>query len=565
MNQTSQTRLAGEARPWRRRSLLLGGLGLLLVGIMAIERLAFLSHAAPSDFDDAYTYLRYAQHWLAGDGIVWNTGEATVFGVTSLLHLAVVTAIRRGFPALPMWHVLQVASGAAAIGLLAALVAIAALVARDPRLSRNWIFWAGMLLPLVAFREAFGFHAGTGMDTMLAALSNAVLIFFSLQLGAKPTTGRIALAVAAGAVSVLARPDNLICAVLCPTLAILLLAERPIVRPLVLHGSMSVLVLGLLALGAWHLLGTPVPLSFFVKQPGYYSGFAGEFGWNPFRFLDVFLIAAWPFVVAVILFGDRAGWRSAVVLLAPALSTVAALFRFNQIMGHLGRFYFPMLPFFVVAGLLQFDRFVSRPRHALRPKVLLARAAVAFVVVAVVRAGLGSAGERYASRSDAQTLPPIVGYQVAAAESLPEVDSWESARRIAAIAAAAPAGARFDMSEHGLPGALAPNIAIVDVLGLHDADFALHGFSAAEFFRRGADFIWMPHSDHAFMLKEILASDEFWAHYAFYPDAFFHGVAVRTDGKHAAALGHLLSSAWDWTYPGIAMADHRAARSDIGR
>ena len=541
-----------------RRQLLLAGL--LLVAIMVLERLTSLAHATPTDFDDAYTYLRYAQHWLSGSGVAWNSGEGSVFGVTSLLHLAVVTAIRWAFPGLAMWRVLQLASGAAAVGLLGALVAVAALASRHVRLARNWVFWSAVIVSLLAFREAFAFHAGTGMDTMLAALANTVLIFFTLQLAAKPTTGRIALAVLAAATSVLARPDNVVCAALCPALA--LCSPRIRIRALLGYCAAFVGALSLLALAAWALLGSPVPLSFFVKQPWYYGGFVGEFAWNPFRFLGVFLLSAWPFVVALFLFCDRAGVRRSLTLLLPALLTCAVLFRFNQIMGHLGRFYYPLLPFFVIAGVLEFDRWLLRLHlgHKLRGRNVLGRAGLAIVVVVALRAGLAVGADRYESRGDELDLPPVDDYQVAAAAPLPEIDSWESARQVAAIAAAAPAGTVFAMSEHGLPGALAPQVAIIDVLGLHDPVFARQGFSASELFRRRPDVIWMPHSDHTAMVRDILGSEEFLAHYAFYPDALFFGIAVRTDGPHAAALAPLVAAAWQATYPGYAMANYRAWR-----
>lgn len=554
----SQTRVGS---PWRRRAVP-AVLAIVLVALMIAERLSFLARAAPTDFDDAYTYLRYAQHWLGGDGIAWNAGERATYGVTSLLHLAVVTAIRWTFPTLAMWRVLQVVSGAAAVGLLAALVATAALEARSRHLSRNWVLWAGALLPLLAYREAFGFHAGTGMDTMLSALGNAVLVFFSLRLGKKPDTSRMLLTVVAAAIAVLARPDNLICALLCPALAIALLGTGPRGKALVRYLAMAGLGLAALAALAWLILGTPVPLSFFVKQPGYYGGFAGEFGWNPFRFLEVFLLSVWPFLVISILLGDRESWRLSLVLLVPALSTVAVLFRFNQIMGHLGRFYYPMLPFFVVAGALQLDRFLREPGPGPRPRRLLVRGVAALAIVLAARLGLGLGADRYDARGEAQALGTVGGYHVRAAAPLPEIDSWESARRIATIARSAPAGASFAMSEHGLPGALAPQVSIIDVLGLHDAVIAFDGFSAAELFRRKPDFIWLPHPDHVAMLRDIIASDELWAHYAFYPDAFYYGVALRNEGQRADELSALLSSVWRDAYPGLALWDYRAVRGE---
>jgi hypothetical protein len=213
--------------------------------------------------------------------------------------------------------------------------------------------------------------------------------------------------------------------------------------------------------------------------------------------------------------------------------------------------------------VLEFDRWLCRLRagQKLRPKAMLGRAGLAIVGVFAIRAGLACGAERYAARFDEQTLPSIGDYQIAATAPLPEIDSWDAARQVATLAAAAPTGASFAMSEHGLPGAQAPQIVIVDVLGLHDPIFARRGFCASELFRRRPDVIWLPHSDHAEMVRQILGSEEFWAHYDFYPDAFFHGIAVRTDGPHAAALLPLLAAVWQATYPGLSMSDFRARRT----
>jgi hypothetical protein len=543
------------------RKLLPFYLGLLLVAGLAAERLARLAKAAPTDFDDAYTYLRYADHLLAGEGVAWNPGEGSVYGVTSLLHLAVLTALRWLFAGLAPSGLLGAASGGAAIGLVAALVAMVALNARHPRLRGNWMFWTAVLLPLIAYREAFGFHAGTGMDTMLSALANAFLVFATLRLAESPKVPTVLWAALAAVLAVLARPDNLLCAVFCPGLALAMLAPRPRGKLLALFGGVTGGSLALLALGEWLVLGSPLPLSFFAKQPWYYGGFAGEFSWNPFLFLKVFGYSAWLFVVALILFADRAGWRRAAVLLLPAMTSMLVLFRFNQIMGHLGRFYYPFLPFFVAAGALAFDAWLLR-RQAGRSRAMLRRVGLAAVAALWGSMALSVGAGVYGARASAQRIEPPGGFHVAAATPLPEMDSWQAAHAIAAIAVAAPAGARFAMSEHGLPGALAPRIAIIDVLGLHDPYFARHGFSAAELFRRNPDVIWLPHEDHTQMLRDILGSDEFWAHYVFYPDAFFHGLALRTDGSHHERLAGLVAAQWQAAYPGFALADYQAARGE---
>jgi hypothetical protein len=534
-------------------------MAVLLLAVLAAERLAMMAKAAPTDFDDAYMYLRYAGNLLDGQGVAWNPGEGPVNGVTSLLHLGVVAVLRWLLAGSSAAGVLGAASGGAAIGLLAALVAVLALNARHRRLRGNWLFWTAVVLPVVAYREAFAFHAGTGMDTMLSALANAFLVFATLRLADSPRVTTVWWALLAALLAVLARPDNLLCAIFCPLLALALPRRRA--KLLLLSGSLAVGSLALLAVAEWLFLGSPLPLSFFAKQPWYYGGFAGEFAWNPFLFLKVFCYSAWVYVVALILFANRAGWRRAAVLLLPALASIIVLHRFNQIMGHLGRFYYPFLPFFVAAGALEFDAWLARGQ-SLRSRSMLARAGVAAIAVLAGSMSLSVAGAVYGVRTRAQRLEPPGGFHVSASEPLPEIDSWQAAQAIAAIAAAAPPGARFAMSEHGLPGALAPRIAIIDVLGLHDPYFARHGFSAPELFSRRPDLLWLPHEDHGQMLRDILGSDELWAHYDFYPDAFFHGLALRKDGPHHDRLAALVAAEWQAIYPGCAMADYLAVRGE---
>jgi arabinofuranosyltransferase len=548
----------------RLRNRLLAWLGLSLVLGLAAVRLSSMAKAPPTDFDDAYMYMRYAHNLLAGEGMAWNPGGGAVYGATSLLHLAVLTALGWLFASMGPAGLLAVASGGAAVGLLAALVAIPALHARHSRLRGNWIFWAAIMLPLVAYREAFGFHAGTGMDTMLSGLANAFVVFTTLRLVESAKLSTVISAAVVAILAVLARPDNAVVAIFCPVLALALLAPRPRARHLALYCALALSSLAVVALAEWSLLGSPLPLSFFAKQPFYYGGFAGEFTWNPFLFLEVFFRSAWPFVIALILFADRDEFRRAFVLLVPALASMAILFRFNQIMGHLGRFYYPFLPFFVASGTLAFDAWLGRLHrgNAVRTKNMLARAGAAVAVLLVGELSLSLLGRYYEARASDQRVASLGGFHVPSCAPLPEIDSWRAARDVAAIAVAAPAGSSFAMSEHGLPGALAPRITIIDVLGLHDPYFAHHGFSAVELFRRKPDVIWMPHPDHTQMIRDILDSDTFWSHYVFYPDAFFHGIALRIDGANYARLAELLGSQWRKAYPGLDLDDYRASRGE---
>jgi hypothetical protein len=175
---------------------------------------------------------------------------------------------------------------------------------------------------------------------------------------------------------------------------------------------------------------------------------------------------------------------------------------------------------------------------------------------------LDATGSWYQARSQSQTLARLDGFQGAASTALPQLDSWQSSQEIGRLAAEAPAGTRFAMSEHGLVGALAPQAVIIDVLGLHDPVFAKNAFTAAELWRRQPDIIWMPHPDHTKMVRDILDSDEFWRGYDFYPDAFTYGLALRRDSLHSARLSALLAARWQANYPGILMAEHLAQRGN---
>jgi hypothetical protein len=342
-------------------------------------------------------------------------------------------------------------------------------------------------------------------------------------------------------------------------------------RPLLAFAAALALLVTADLLVKQRLLGTALPLGAYAKRPGHYAGFVGEYTWNPFWFLRVFLGALWPLLGALVWFASRRNGRLLVALLLPAGLGLAAFFGVNQIMGHLGRFYFPGVPLWVVAAALAVDRTLA-PRALVqpaqqpsspRPAVLTARLALAAVLLLGGGWALTRAGARYDARAATQALAPLDGFTVAARDPLPELDSWRASEQMAILARAAPAGTRFAMSEHGLVGARAPDAAIIDVLGLHDPIFARGRFRAAELWRRDPDLIWMPHPDHTQMVRDLLDSDELWTRYDFYPDLFSYGVAVRRegDGPRAAVLAALLRARAAASYPGLSLDAYRARRA----
>lgn len=502
-------------------------------------------------------FVRYANNWLGGHGLAWNPDEAPVYGVTSLLHFVVVTLGRWLLAGPSDGALLRACSAGAA---LVQVLTLAVLCARAARRGTA-VTWAAVLAVAFGFGEAFLFQAGTGMDTMLAALANAVVVGLAGRLAERPSSGRAIVSALAGYVAVQARPDNVIVAVLCPVLALLLLAPRPRGRALAYFVGLTVVLLIADVLLKWRLWGTPLPLSFYAKQPGHYDGFAGEFSWNPLWFLQVFLGALTPFLLALLLFAGRTTLRTLLVLLVPALLSTMALTTVNQIMGHLGRFYFPLLPLFVVAGARALGdglQALASERDTTRvARRLVLRLGIAVLVLGGGNLALHAAGTAWAARAP-HLMEPVSDRPIAATAPLPELDSWQASLEMAKLAAAAPAGSRIAMSEHGLVGARAPATVIIDVLGLHDREFAQHGFAAAQLWRRQPDALWLPHPDHTEMLRQILDSPEFRRDYLFFPDAFTFGFALRRSSPRFAGLMAAFEERWRVAYPELQPDDYRA-------
>jgi hypothetical protein len=103
-------------------------------------------------------------------------------------------------------------------------------------------------------------------------------------------------------------------------------------------------------------------------------------------------------------------------------------------------------------------------------------------------------------------------------------------------------------TEYGRLGAAGPQVTIVDVVGLHDPEFALQGFSADALFARDPDILWMPHPDYTVMIRQILEHPEFVRAYDYYPGGFAFGIAVRKEAPNRERLMALLRRSWQMLY-----------------
>jgi len=132
-------------------------LSLLLVTCLALAHA--VSYLEP--FEDSFISFRYATHWAAGHGFVWNPGER-VEGFTSPTWVVLLGAVvRLGLPVEQVAPLLSIAAGVAALVLLA-------------RLAKRWTGseWVGVAaVAFVGARASFAYWAASGMEqTLFVAL-----------------------------------------------------------------------------------------------------------------------------------------------------------------------------------------------------------------------------------------------------------------------------------------------------------------------------------------------------------------------------------------------------------
>ena len=149
-------------------------------------------------------------------------------------------------------------------------------------------------------------------------------------------------------------------------------------------------------------------------------------------------------------------------------------------------------------------------------------------------------------------------HEAGSKDLLPKLGWWRSVGEMAKVAARAPEGAVFGLSEYGLVGAACPDVILLDPLGLHDRRVAHNGFSAEEFLARQPDLIWLPHSDYTRIVKEILGAQEFQRSYDFYPGALDYGLALRRSSPYFIQLRNEVRAMWQANYPSHAMEDYLA-------
>jgi hypothetical protein len=532
---------------------------LVLLSLLLFARFAF-HHLGGSSFDDAYMFTRYAKHWLAGHGFSWNIGEGPAYGCTSTLYLFVITLFRR-VSVLTDGVLLRRTSALLGLLFVVSLFGTCYLVVTDVRLRRLWVCL--LVFPAVLLRKEFLFHCFTGMETTLALCCNTLLALLVILYSRRQSKLGLATCLMSAYCAFLARPDSGLYGLLLPPL-FFWATGRELRRSAILYVVLFGCILGLDGFLKNKLFGYPIPLPFLAKRSGFYVGYLGGYQWNAGKYLVQFARVSLPFLVIVVLFVRRHSLARTLALLTPMVLTFLYLFTIVQIMGFVSRLYYPSLPFLASASFLALDSGLSWKDQSgiLISKRLLLRIGIAallavFISLPATESAMEKLWAKLCLRSP-QSVTARTRYITPAEEPLPKLGWWPSTLQVTALVSDLPEGASVAMSEYGLAGSFAPEMRIIDMVGLHDKQVAQNGFTADYLFSLKPDLIWLPHTDYAGIRQHILDCPDFYRDYAYYPTVFDYGIAVRTTSKYSNAIDEALRKAFNGAYPALDLKDYLA-------
>jgi hypothetical protein len=485
----------------RSESPLINGALLVLLSIGLLQ--FFVLAREPLRFDDAFMFYRYAANLLAGHGLAWNPEGVPTYGLTSLPWVAFVAAFAA--TPLPPDVALKTASICAGLASLTLLLF---------GLRRYWPM-SGLAVAWLGAMPSFAYHLFTGMDTMLSMLANSALALAALRYSTARNDPHCIGLLAYAAFAV--RPENGLCALGIPLIAWLMQPARNArdLRWLLLLPA--ILITGQLLLANAYF-GTALPLSFFVKSLNSYAGFQNPE--NPIRYAFDIAPVYLFYLVALGAAATRENMRIWVPFIIPVVLTFAYLATVRQIMGMAGRFYVPFIPFVLVPAVA----------ITARSQFNKDRVAKVFAITLVLGVGGAAAAGRLEARYNAIFVPPPVPEPRFARATFSPRDWWDNNKSFGDdVIARLPAGFTVAASEVGYIGVAGPEIEIIDLVGLNDTEIGRRGFSMGYIIERRPNLIWLPHSDYTGLRAAILADPRFLHRYAYYPDAFNYGLAVRRD------------------------------------
>jgi len=484
-------------------------------------------------FDDTYMFVRYADNIIKYGNYGWNAGEHT-YGCTNIPFTYFIVVLK-------LLH-LDKLFGLSTMLLLACLFwAVASLLLLYKTillLTRNTFFdqplLVTLLICLISVTDVFSYNVITGMDTMMSVFFNTLMVYLLLNYLSKPSRLNFILSVFFSYFIFLLRPDCGIYTVLLPFL-FLWEAKIPFKKIIVFYVGI-VFLLALDSFIKYTYFGNVLPLPFYIKKGGFYTGYIGRSLWNPLTYTFDFLFEFSFVVFLLFLFVTKKALRKFLVFAVPVIVGIMYYFTVVQIMGHNSRYYLPSMPFWVIGavyGLREIKSF-----NLVQQKILLP------VLFAAALLLIQSLAPLYKIYVDKKTKQEAAAFQLPASDSsivCKKLGYNEMVQKALKLMTVLPDSTTIAATEHGYISAFLPGKKILDLCGLHDLDIAVHGYRDDVLAKWKPEIIWLPATDYTSLRKNVITGTNFKELYTYLPGALNYGIGVlKTSPNHDAIINKVM-------------------------
>ena len=537
------------------RNVLIASFSLLAVAGYLKKSVGNLGY---TEFDDAYMIVRYAKHWLAGEGFSWNTVDGSAYGITSPLYLIIITAVL-GLTNFSDAMVLTMTSWVSGLLSLVVLVILGFIIQDSTSQKKSWL--PILVVPCFLFTKTFSYHSLTGMETTLSMLCNSLLACSIVIVIKRRTTATLLLCVFIGFLSYATRPDNGLYALLLPPL-FFIVTDRSFWRYAIQYiAFFSILTVCSLIINRL-VFGDFLPLPFFAKTKGFYKGYLGATKWNAMAEMLTFCKAALPFLLVIVGTATRKTlWRLAAIAVVITF-TFGYYATVTQIMGFHARYYYPSIGFVVLAAYMAIFSATGKAHRLASHVTMELRFFFGLLILLPAFSNpvknLSINLWRKHAIDSFSAVQSITQYQVTVNDTLPQLGWWNSIERMSDLLKQMPQETVLAASEYGVLGSRFANMTIVDLVGLHDRTVAHNGFSADYVLSKEPDLIWLPHSDYTYAVSEILDHPTFRKNYEYYPGAYDYGIALLKHSKKHIQIKEVVSREFSRIYSDLNISDYIA-------
>jgi arabinofuranosyltransferase len=333
--------------------------------------------------DDAYIFLRYAEHIVNGYGFVWNIGEQPLEGYTSFLYLVVII--------IGKLLSLNLETYCIVIGIMSSSLTLyfAYLIYQNFIPSeKNFLLENKITVIIIALSPAFLFWSGAGMDTSFYSMFLLISIYYFLKL--PDSRGSVLLKGVLFGLLCVTRFE----AVLFFFLALYYLMKKEksfikirINKSVVLFASGFVIIFATYFIWRWSYFGYFLPNTFYAKTGGGLREIGGGFFYiiKSFR---LFYGYGWIPLLFVLLFFKKnmlvgkAGFIFSFGLLSILTTIVLGGDHFN-----FGRFVIPVLPLLFIVFPPALKRMLSAQTKlfSIKPGYRIAVLFILLIIILIVK------------------------------------------------------------------------------------------------------------------------------------------------------------------------------------